>query len=98
PATVTPLQGATVPLAKPLPAAVAPGRLAAVTGAPPAFAVAPLGGASQIPVGGGAPQSVGPAQADVLDVLTIDDGTVWLATAEGVFADSAAGLTPLGIG
>lgn len=109
PPAATPQQvsGATIELAAPLSAPVQAGQLAAVTGSPPAWALAPLGGAVVIPPtslptaattaqGANAtpalatPVTVGPPEADLNGLAVAQDGTVYLAGAEGVFKLAAA--------
>jgi hypothetical protein len=94
--------GATIELAAPLSAPVQAGQLAALTGSPPGWALAPLGGAVVIPpttsvaaattssTPSVTPVIVGPPEADLSGVAVAQDGTVYLAGAEGVFKLAAA--------
>jgi hypothetical protein len=97
-ATPQELSDTTIQLAAPLSAPVQEGQLAAVTGSPPGWALAPLGGAILIPPTSATavaqaddsttlatPVSVGPPEADLNGVAVAADGTVYLAGAEGVF-------------
>ncbi len=87
---VATLAGATVQLASRLPAPLAAGRLATITGAPPGLVVAPLGGAGRIASPGEEPVSVGPSEADLTGVAIAPDGSVYLSGGEGVFAIAPA--------
>ncbi len=87
---VATLAGGMVQLASRLPAPLAAGRLATITGAPPGLVVAPLGGASRIASPGEEPASVGPSEADLTGVAIAPDGSVYLSGGEGVFAIAPA--------
>lgn len=77
------VHGSTITLAAGPAARLEPGRLATVSGAPLALTAAPLGGAWRTTAGRLVP--LGPAQADVSDVVFDSLGNALLATPEGVF-------------